>query len=392
MKTAGLVLDFYDDFTGDILKSVCPTADALPEAIKTAHILSPEERDVLRDDAFALILHDNGKQLRKFACVDEGNTVLSTIYFMENLHKLPEPAIKTAAARLAAFNEEFGLPVPDQVKLAAVTGMARKRNSDMTPAVVGDEADWAQRTNLLSVRGGADSGRVIPTANQMKTAAVVDVSGLEAAPVVMQKKIKQAAVGNRYALDSFSDVEDAIRYFDESWTAMRPEDRHEFAVKTAARAEELGLEIPVLMQRYGSTDYAPDVEAHLANRRAVAPQFSDVWDDLQEKRAMLEPEVFAGLLKEADELFGLNFDWGGAVADPYYATFGGKNETEKLAWAYEDADGTKLTLEQLKAIPSSEIEKNFAPDFAQAFAHDPAMIFDSMPADTKQVLARMARS
>ena len=499
MKTAGLVLDFYDDKTGGILKEACPTPDRLPEAVKVAHILSAEERGLLRDEAFALILHNDGQQLRKFACVDEGNTVLSTLYFMETFDRLPPEAVKVAAANLIAFNEEFGLPAPHLLKLAAATGMSRKRDS-MNQPLVGDEADWAARTNLVSVRGGADSGRVIPTANQMKTAAkkkekgpsygkgaligagaggavgaaaagadhliyhnemkstlknllngasageakhihegyaaarkatrpqirnhyltagglglaggallgaqaahghwkkkhekrktssVIDVSALEPEFHMKNKTASRTALGNRFSLDSFSDVEDAITYFEEGWTAMGPAQRHEFSVKTAARAEELGIQVPELMARYGSTEYAPDLDAHLANRRAVAPQFEEVWNDLQEKRAMIEPESFASLLQEADELVGLNFEWGGSVMDPYFATFGGAGDTEKLAWAWEGADGEKIDEDGLKAIPHDKLAETFSPDFVEAFSLDPVTIFSSMPDQHKVLISRM---
>ncbi len=53
----------------------------------------------------------------------------------------------------------------------SVSGSGMVRDPMIQP-LVGDEADWAARTNLVSVRGGADSGRVIPTANQMKTASL----------------------------------------------------------------------------------------------------------------------------------------------------------------------------------------------------------------------------
>ena len=426
MKTAGLVLDFYDDRHGELLKQACPTPEAIPEAVKTAHFLSPEERGVLRDEAFALILHNEGQQLRKFACVDEGNTILSTLYFMKTASRLPEEAVQTAAVNLISFNQDFGLPIPPALtKLAGekASPTSRKRDSKNQP-YVGDEADWAQRTNLTSIRGGADSGRVIPTVNQMKTAAakpqdggtvltddsraipaekvkdfekmkkvsnLVDVSGSTVRPTMKKKVARITALGAEYSLDSYRDVQDAVAFFSESWTGMAPKARHEFAVKTAARADELGISTPEILDRYGATDYSPDVEAHLANRRAMAPQFTKVWNDLQEKRAMLEPEVFAQLLHEADELVGLQYEYGGAVYDPYYATFGGRSSHEKLAWAYEDPDGEKLTEKDLRAIPQDELAQTFQPDFVEAFGHNPTLIFDSMPADTKQVLARMAR-
>lgn len=391
MKTAGLMLDFYDDKSGATLRAKCPTPESLPEVVKVAHILSAEERDVLRDDAFALILHNEGKQLRKFACVDEGNTVLSTVYFLENFDKLPPQAIKTAAVNLVAFNEGFGLPVPPLLKLAAATGMSRKRDSMQQP-LVGDESDWAQRTNLRSIQGGVDGSRVTQATATMKTANVVDVSALEPESYEQNKTASITALGGRYSLDSYTDVQDAIAYFEEGWTGMSPQDRHEFSVKTAARADELGIQVPELMERYGSTEYSPDVEAHLANRRSVMPEHSEVWDALQEKQASIDPETFADLLLTADEAVGLNYEWGGAVMDPYFATFGGRSEQEKVAWAWEGAEGEKLTEDDLRAIDLEEVRSNFTPDFAEAFSLDPTTIFDSMPADTKQVLARMVKT
>jgi hypothetical protein len=481
MKTAGLVLDFYDDQKGETLKKLCPTIDDLPETVKEAHILSPEEHGVLRDEAYALILHNNGHQLRKFACVDAGNTVLSTVYFMENFEKLPVEAIKTAAINLIAFNSEFGLPIPYNLKLAAETGMStktaaakgmqRKRDS-MNQPFAGDESDWAQRVNLPSVRGGEDSSKITQTANAMKTAGVdiskmraghkgpihkahdwaltnrinakqdghwlskvlaedkkhgltadtgghlagfkrafqrergesrplfqfpkqgnvVDVSATDPEVVITKKASEKTALRGRYSIDSYSDVNDAIDYFNDTWTAMPPEDRHEFCIKTAERAEELGIPIPELMARYGSTEYAPDVNAHLANRRAVAPEFKEVWTALEEKRASITPDAFAALLVEADESAGLNYEWGGAVADPFYATFGGKHESEKLAWAWDSGMGEQLTEDALKAIPLEQLKGSFEKDFVQAFSLNPTAIFDSMPAEHKSIIARMAQA
>jgi hypothetical protein len=214
------------------------------------------------------------------------------------------------------------------------------------------------------------------------SAIAVDVSHLEPEAYTVNKTASVTALNGRYSLDSYSDVQDAVRFFEENWPSLDPAERHEFSVKTASRADDLGIQVPELMERYGSTSYGPDVEAHLANRRAVAPQFKAVWDDLQEKRAMIEPEQFAGLLREADELCNLNYEWGGAVMDPFYSTFGGRGH-EKLAWAWQNAEGDSLDEASLRAIPADKLSANFTPDFAEAFSHDPVTIFESMPDTSK---------
>lgn len=468
MKTAGVVLDFYDDLEGGLLKQAFPTAEALPDLIKTAHILSSEERDILRDEAFALVMKNDGKVLRKFACVDPGNTLLSALYLAENADRLPIEAVKVAAANIEKYCHFFKLPIDSLEKIAARRatdatnkGLARSRDPMRQP-LVGDEADWNERTNLVSVRGGADSGRVIPTANQMKTASVkeaqdhiddaqekadnkrdgfspkaptkkdakkidflkdfhklnpeadpkkgkekdsnhdcgpmkmanvVDVSALEPPVKVKRASAKHMAL-NQYPLDSYSDVQAAVRFFDENHLELTPEDRHDFAVKTASRAEELGIQMSETLERYGSVEYATDVEAHLANRRSLSPDHKDIFNELQEKRASIAPDEFVRLLGEADEVAGLNWYYGGHLADPFFATFGGNKVKEaSAAWSWMSSTGDLVSGDQLKRLALDGrpmVEKQFTKDLADAFSKNPITIFESLPDLQKKVLARLA--
>jgi hypothetical protein len=485
MKTAGVVIDFYDDPVGAVLKKTFPTPDVLPESIKEAHILSPEERDVLRNDAFALVLRDEGRTFRKFACVDEGNTILSALYFEENADKLPAEAIKVAAKNIAAFCSDFGLePTPfikmaaeaDKVKKAPATGSGKQRDP-MAQPLVGDEADWASRTNLVSIRGGSDSGRVIPTANQMKTAAageggtykhltpptgadgtggqtltddkkdngpskknpakldthdqspklhitkkpsddvggveitgengqdtdwpgkvanIVDVSGKNPEVFLQKTAAKNTALDGRYALDSYADVVKAIEYFNENWVDLQPSERHEYSVKTASRAEELGIEIPEMMGRYGSTSYSPDVEAHLSVRKANCDrEFHGVYDTLKEKRASLDPDSFAELLGKADEASGLHWYYGnGQIFDPFASTFGGLSEKQAAAaWSWMSRVGDTINADQLKKVAQEGrgiLKKSFSKEIVDALQADPFVIFDSLPEASKILISRLA--
>jgi hypothetical protein len=125
MQTSGLILDVYDDFNGDVIRSLFPSRDSLPELVKEADALSSIERDLLPDDAFALVLLNGEEKLRKFACTDSGNTALSVLYFLENGHKLPEEAQKTAAANLEVACGWYDLPVKGLEKIALLGWAAR---------------------------------------------------------------------------------------------------------------------------------------------------------------------------------------------------------------------------------------------------------------------------
>ena len=111
-KLSGLVLDHYDDVKGEILKSIFPTMAAVPEIIKEAHALTQAERCTLPLDVFALELVEGSVHLRKYACIDAGNTALSVEYFLKTAAKLPVEAQKVAAANLVTACGWYGIVPP----------------------------------------------------------------------------------------------------------------------------------------------------------------------------------------------------------------------------------------------------------------------------------------
>jgi hypothetical protein len=126
-KLSGLVLDVYDDPTGEVLRGIFPRQEQLPEIIKQAHALQPSERAELPDNRFALILEDGEVELKKYACVDAGNTALSVEYFMQLRHKLPEEAQKVAAANLVTACGWYNIEPPEELqKVAGILGWGAK--------------------------------------------------------------------------------------------------------------------------------------------------------------------------------------------------------------------------------------------------------------------------
>ena len=119
-KLSGLVLDVYDDPSGDVLRTIFPTPADLPEVVKEAHHLSEAERSQLPSDSFALELIDGETVLRKYACVDEGNTALNVEYFLKVAHKLPSEAQKVAARNLTTACDWYGIPVPEPLEKMAL--------------------------------------------------------------------------------------------------------------------------------------------------------------------------------------------------------------------------------------------------------------------------------
>jgi len=111
-KLSGLVLDVYDDPRGSVMREIFPSPETIPEVIKEAHLIVSEERASLPDDVFALVLQDEGATLRKYACIDEGNTRVNVEYFLKVAHKLPVDAAMVAADNLVVACGWYGIDPP----------------------------------------------------------------------------------------------------------------------------------------------------------------------------------------------------------------------------------------------------------------------------------------
>lgn len=132
-KLSGLILDIYDDRTGEVLKEVYASAGDLPDLIKQAHAITQDEYSRLPDESFALVLEDGDVELKKFATIDEGNTALSVVYFLKTAHKLPPEAQKVAAANLLEACGWYGLTPPEQLQKFALAAADVKKNLDDAP-------------------------------------------------------------------------------------------------------------------------------------------------------------------------------------------------------------------------------------------------------------------
>jgi len=139
-KICGLVLDIYDDVDGEVYKQLVHSNGQAQEMVKRAHCISPEERDRLPDDVFALVLINNGDVLRKYACVDEGNTALAVEYFLKTAHKLPVEAQKVAAKNLETACGWYGIDPPEELRKMAIGLMTAIEAATTLPGAVKETA------------------------------------------------------------------------------------------------------------------------------------------------------------------------------------------------------------------------------------------------------------
>lgn len=146
-KLSGLVLDAYDDAQGAVMREIYSPGEA-PELLKEAQALTAAERDQLPDHSFALVLVDGPVELKKFATVDAGNTVLSVEYFLKTAHKLPAEAQKVAAVNLVEACGWYDLEVPEELTKVALGALALGTAALLAPGALGQAS-----ANMKATKG-----------------------------------------------------------------------------------------------------------------------------------------------------------------------------------------------------------------------------------------------
>lgn len=499
-RLSGYVFDAYDDEGGQILRSVFENPHDLPDMVKTASRLTQDEIESLPDDQFALVMFEGTKKFKKYAMVDEGNTILSVVYLLKQAHLLPPDTVKEAANNLIGACDHYGISVPVQLKMAAVTGMSpvsgksqspyakmskfRKHDASL-PGEGGEKAsdenprlgssdgandDITDRTNMSGTPGSnMMEVPIFPNKEKEKTAEdnhylkekrLHDSQGKRPDPIIRkipnegnpemgwrhpqtdehnpQHEIKTAGafgdspgdtvikqkswrevsyfdltgwdpsmagvdepesptltlVDGHYPVDSYDQVKTASAYFAENHTEMDPRMRHRYCVKLAHRMDQLGMKVPEDIRRYGSETYASDVDSYVEARRPyVHEEYYEGLDLLLEKRAQVSPPVFAEALAEFDKMAGINWHWGGKIADPWWSTFGPSIEkTADDNWRW-DMNGVRISEADLQWLARNAYErltKSFGADFAKEFSKSPKAVFNSLPDPNKLILARLA--
>lgn len=401
IKVAGAVLDPYDDDFASLKDMATRSQGELPGFIKQAGIMDPAVLRNLPDHAFAVVVLGDGEPLRKYACTDKAHTAVNVMYFTEYGNDLPTPVKEKVATNLCKACEHYGLEAP---------------------AFLRKEAAGAK---ILLKHDGAEM--VVPARDGEKTS---DLTGTRTMPNTRPPKVKKASVLDDpyvhvstfmaktasaapldpgvFALDNgqlpllaYDQVIDAVDYFDKFAMKMHPRQRHSYAVKVAARADQLGIPVSEDLQKYGSRGYAKPgaIKVAVETRKRMWHSLGDterhdiggeMLDQLFEKRASINPEVFAESLAELDAQFGLSHYWDSGIPDPWASTFG---HTKKAAWSWNQG-GEHLSEEELKRLAAEEtglLEERFTKDLAKGLADNPTAVFDSLPLDKKRIIARMAQ-
>lgn len=384
-KISGLVLDASDDINGEVMHGMYPTLDEVPHLLKTASLVSPEQRESLPDEVFALVLVQDGSSLRKYACVDGGNTALNVAYFLNTYEKLPMEAVKVAASNLEIACGWYDLEPPDELKKLStgsipVIGKQQFWRDQDGQSFTNDNQSWglnktAEVSGTIDMDGGVGArkesvspsrsklsvtktaeerfaeslevGEGMPTADNPPAAPQagkvltphVDVTSKEPPKLVEKKAAAYYAMPtlSRYPIDGIDQIKTASAYFTEYYKQMEPQDRREFGYNLVKRASAVGVPVEKVAYAYAGEGYAEEHLLHAAvetrinlldqssgfeeDTKTASLHVAGLYHDLLDKRHGLTPDVYAATLSEIDKLAGFDELYDKDLDDPYASTF-----------------------------------------------------------------------
>lgn len=235
-----------------------------------------------------------------------------------------------------------------------------------------------------------------------KSASVVDITGKHAP---MQIKTAEPTTDSDYAvilpdgskhypINTWDRVKTAEQYYLDEGKRMQPEIRRQFATKLATKAGIIGYPLEADIFEAGATTYASDghLKAALEMRKvACAPdgEEREFLDGLFEKRAEIDPNVYAEVLRRFDVNQGLDSGWDRVVIDPWSSTFG-INKTAEVVWEQGNERVMDRSLQNLANNRLDLVTKQFGFSFAGEFRKDPIGIFNSLPLPEKRIMSRLA--
>jgi hypothetical protein len=392
------VVDPYDDDFSSLKRLFADRT--MPDFIKTASIMSTDGLSRLPDHAFAVVMLDGDRCMRKYACVDKAHTAVNVMYFLESNDDFPEPAKVKAAANLKAACKHFDLSVPALLdKLASPRKRLIKTDAADMVVPVGHRKE--------SELSGSPIMPITARPSRAKLASVMEdpYVMVRGAPVKIERTTYDPAVcaldDGRLPLEDFHQVKEAMSFFEQHGRELHPRVRHSMCIKIASRADQLCVPVPDVIRKYGSQTYASPgmMEAAVETRRRVWADLSDdqtgpgMLSMLMEKKASMSPEDFAETLSELDVVTGIDRYWDGGVMDPWLTTFGVAKKASDGDWRWSQGTEYLTAPQLLKFVKESPelLEKKFGEAMAKGLEGNPISVFDSLPLDTKRVIARMAQ-
>jgi len=349
------VNDYLDENRIEDLAEI--SSEFSPEFVKMAEIPLTEDLEKLPNDAFALILIDNGKILRKYACNSPEMTILNTELLSKTAKNLPEEIVKTAAYYLSKMCYDFKY----EEGFKKLAGLAYKEKPSRTVEV--------EKINKVSYAVKQDS-------------------------IVTEKNAWALPDKKKYPLTTEEEVNQAIEYFDVYGDQLKQAEKLAYAINTAGAARNFKISIDPDRHKVASyaslnmNKLANDVELHIGLRQKLTnEQYAELYGELKEKTAEYDtnPLAFADILTKLDTQAGLAHHWGGLVDDPIYCCL------DKIKTSSVTIDGRNISMSNIQTIVEHEKVGDYLDHYTlkELQSLDGLEVFTSLPYPVREELYKL---
>jgi len=384
LKLAGKVVDIVDDMSVETLGKLAADS-TVPEYVRDAAILAPEEREALPDSSFAIVYYDlNSKKLRKYLLNDPGNVWLSAKYFLDSRNVWPKIAQGIIIRMVTSRAEKFG--ISDAPIFQKLEEIVTSLKSDGT---------WQKvpQRNIYDEKVFMREEKKEWVLNDQKSR-----SG---------KEVTKTASNKVYALNPGDDIwvdrpmyeittpellKTASNYFKQYHPELTFKAKRAFAKSARIRAEKLDIEVNSEIYLYGS-DLINTKMAYVSimNRgRKCCDDFKKVAAKLVNRLPDLSADELLFCLDEFDrQAFKTKVAQLG-IPDPFQSTLDDKSGDRRVVYEH----GIRpLTLGALKKVVQSkdmELKKVFDDKVVDSLKKQPEKAFKALPNPHKKIIAGMA--
>jgi hypothetical protein len=347
--------------------------------LKEAQWVEPFE---LLDRDFALIIVDEeGKEHRKFACHDPGNIAMS-MWYLENVDSgLPEHAQVVAAYNLTKaacldveppkFSDEERRFVIDERRVLVKEAMMMS-GMGMSPGAMGATTGKGI-TGSLNPMSKMPS-RISPMSSSASAATSLPVNAAQSTPKIASP------------FDYLSDLK-------KGWYDLTPEEKHLHAVEICGHSKEAGVVIPDFIRKYAGTTLNPRFEFLMGQRQQFSSdeQTQANYDRLGKMASAMDLEDVVEALYLIDEEASLTPRYGDKVPDPLLCVYGQEKEAE---WSWISG-GHYVNEDQLKRFAAApycdeSLGQVFTPEICEKFKKDSLGTFKGMPLEQQIIVSNFA--
>lgn len=374
-----MITDHQDDL-GTFLRQT------QPDLVETNFIKEASwgEKSEMLDRHFAVILVEpNGKEHKKLAMNDAGNTLASVTYLLTKEHNLSDSAVKLASYNLLnsamhyGLYEAFGDSLLHHEKMGSAFDMLAYLADTLPSDSIIDERRVAVK-EAMGPNMGYNGKTVATTTPQMMTSA--------------PKTVKQISGAAPKVASSY----DLIKEAEFMWPELDPVDKRQFSlvIKEAAILE--GARVPEKIAQYAGDELNPMFETIMHRRLDYVRN-----DDLRADYDRFSKVAFAMDLADAtetlyllDEQAGLLDRYGQNLPDPVLTVYGCSTKEAMWSWNHggDYCTARELDLMCKDPVRRSKLESMFNSDIVESFLRNPIKCFESRPVEQQVIIARMANT